>query len=63
MGFFDAKNNLWDWLKCSIPYDGDVNTIARYYTVTDSYSNGPNTPEISGLDNIKEDKQQDWVID
>ena len=62
LGFYDKVHDMWDWLKCTIAYDGDVNTVARFYTVTDSYSMTSDTPN-SGLDALKTDKQQDWVID
>jgi hypothetical protein len=51
-------------LKCSIEYDGDVNTVARAYTVTDHHSK--DTPNKIGAlrANIPEDDTfQDWVVD
>ena len=48
-GIFDQKNNRWDWLRCDVPYDGDVNTVARYYTASDRYSEGTDTPNQIGV--------------
>ena len=58
-GFHDQANNMWDWMKCDVAYDGDVNTVARYYSVSDRYSIGPDTPDIIGVadDALKVDKQ------
>ena len=64
-GIFDQANNIWDWLKCGVPYDGDVNTIVRYYTASDRYSDGPDTPNQIGVSDeaMKLDRRQDWKLD
>ena len=62
-GFYDQAGDMWDWLKCEVAYDGDVNTVARYYSVHDLYSRGPDTPGKMGIAELLDDKQQDWVID
>ena len=42
LGFFDPVMAKWDYLKCSVDYDGDVNANSsppsRLYTVTDHTS-------------------------
>ena len=65
MGFYDAKNDLWDYLKCDVAYDGDVNTVARFYTVSDRYSLGPGAPDVIGVSkkSLIPDEQQDWKLD
>ena len=57
MGFYDKVKDMWDWLRCSIDYDGDINTVARFYTITDSYSMTADTPNTSGLDALLADNQ------
>jgi hypothetical protein len=64
LGFYDTPNEMWDWMKCDVRYDGDVNTVARSYTVTDRYSFGPDLPHIKGTTDeaMPLDSQQDWQI-
>lgn len=42
LGFWDTTLAKWDYLKCSVSYDGDVNANSnppsRLYTVTDHIS-------------------------
>ena len=40
MGLYDKNQDIWDYMKCDVAYDGDVNTVARYYSVSDRYSVG-----------------------
>ena len=51
-GMFDPEWEKWDYLKCAVSYDGDVNANSnppsRLYTVTDHSS--VNKPQDGALD-------------
>ena len=65
-GLYDPAEGLWDYLKCSVHYDGDVNANSdppsRLYTVTDHSSE--KKPQDGALDeDIPLDTVQDWVVE
>ena len=65
-GFFDPVMAKWDYLKCSVDYDGDVNANSdppsRLYTVTDHTS--LRKPQDGALDqDIPKDNWQDWEVE
>ena len=66
LGFFDPITAKWDYLKCSVDYDGDVNANSdppsRLYTVTDHIS--LRKPQDGALDqDIPQDNWQDWIVE
>ena len=66
LGFFDPVTAKWDYLKCSVDYDGDVNANSdppsRLYTVTDHIS--LRKPQDGALDqDIPQDNWQDWEVE
>lgn len=66
LGFYDPATEKWDYLKCSVDYDGDVNANSnppsRLYKATDHYSS--NKPQDGALDqDIPMDNFQDWEIE
>ena len=63
MGLRDARNNgQWDWLECTVDYDGAANANAnsRSWSVNDRYST--DIPYTVGLEGTNLDSQQDWVL-
>ena len=54
-------NSNWDIVRCTTPYDGDINMKYRSYTVSDHWSKSQ--PYYGGLDeHMKPDKAQDWGL-
>ena len=65
-GIYDPVWVKWDYLKCSVSYDGDVNANSnppsRLYSATDHSS--VNKPQDGALDqDIPMDNWQDWEIE
>jgi hypothetical protein len=65
-GLWDKYEEQWDYLKCSIDFDGSVNANAnsRMWQVSDHYSvNTPWTGVNGALeDNIPLDEEQNWFF-
>ena len=66
LGFYDEDAKAWDYLRCAVDYDGQVNANAnsRLFTVSDHYSvNKPWTGVNGALEsNIPKDEVQNWYI-
>jgi len=60
MGLWDAGKAHWDYLRCAINFDGQVNANAnsRFWVISDHYAT--DRPYTTGVFAATLDKDQDW---